>query len=57
MGVDKVLIFDPAREMEAFEQATKDALASNDLTVIIARRPCILAIVRDAKIGRGEKVR
>ena len=57
MGVDKVVIVDPQREMDEFEQAMKDAMASNDLTVIIARRPCILAIVRDAKFERGEKVR
>ncbi|QBG47055.1 thiamine pyrophosphate-binding protein [Verrucomicrobia bacterium S94] len=57
MGVDKVVVLDPSREMEAFEQAVRDALASNDLTVIIARRPCILAVARDAKMARGEKVR
>ena len=57
MGVDKVVILDPSREMEKFEQTMREALASNDLTVVIARRPCILAVVRDAKIERGEKVR
>ena len=57
MGVDKVVIADPQRETERFEQAVSDALASNDLTVVIARRPCILALTRDAKLERGEKVR
>ncbi len=57
MGVDNVVIVDPSREIEAFEKAVVDALASNDLTVVIARRPCILAIARDAKFERGEKVR
>jgi indolepyruvate ferredoxin oxidoreductase alpha subunit len=57
MGVDKVVIVDPTRETEALEKAVTDALASNDLTVIIARRPCVLAITRDAKLERGEKVR
>ena len=57
MGVDKVVIVDPQREMDEFERAMKEAMASNDLTVVIARRPCILAIVRDAKFERGEKVR
>jgi indolepyruvate ferredoxin oxidoreductase alpha subunit len=57
MGVDNVVVLDPSREMDRFEQVMKDALASNDLTVVIARRPCILAIVRDAKFERGEKVR
>lgn len=57
MGVDHVVIVDPSREIEVFEKAVVDALASNELTVIIARRPCILAITRDAKFERGEKVR
>ena len=57
MGIDRVVIVDPAREKEAFEDALVTALASNDLTVIIARRPCILAVVRDSKLKRGETVR
>ena len=57
MGVDRVVIVDPQREIEAFEKAVVDALASNDLTIVIARRPCILAISRDAKFERGETVR
>ena len=57
MGVDHVVIVDPSREVDKFEQTMKDAMASNDLTIVIARRPCILAIVRDAKFERGEKVR
>jgi indolepyruvate ferredoxin oxidoreductase alpha subunit len=57
MGVDRIVIVDPSREMEQFEKAMKEALASNELTVVIARRPCILAVVRDAKFERGEKVR
>ena len=57
MGVDKVVVVDPQRERDQFEQAIIEALASNDLTVVIARRPCILALTRDAKFERGEKVR
>ncbi|NLX25207.1 MAG: thiamine pyrophosphate-binding protein [Lentisphaerae bacterium] len=57
LGVDRVVVLDPSREMEAFERAVRDALESNELTVIIARRPCILAVVRDAKLERGDKVR
>ena len=57
MGVDNVVIVDPSREMEKFEQTMTEAMDSNDLTVVIARRPCILAVVRDAKFERGEKVR
>jgi indolepyruvate ferredoxin oxidoreductase alpha subunit len=57
MGVDHVIIVDPQREKEVFEKVVSDALVSNDLTVVIARRPCILALTRDAKLERGEKVR
>jgi indolepyruvate ferredoxin oxidoreductase alpha subunit len=57
MGVDRVEVLDPSREMERFEQVMREAMASNDLTVVIARKPCILAIVRDAKFERGEQVR
>jgi indolepyruvate ferredoxin oxidoreductase alpha subunit len=57
MGIEHIVILDPSKEPEAFEKAVADALASNDLNVIIARRPCILALARDAKFARGEKVR
>ena len=57
MGVDNVIVIDPVRAADEFEQAIRDALASNDVTVVIARRPCILAVARDAKLKRGEKVR
>ncbi len=57
MGIENIVIVDPSKEPEVFEKAVADALASNDLNVIIARRPCILALARDAKFARGEKVR
>jgi len=57
MGIENIVILDPFKEPEAFEKAISDALASNQLSVIIARRPCILARVRDTKLERGETVR
>jgi len=57
IGVENVVILDPAKEPEAFEKAVADAMASNDLNVIITRRPCVLALARDSKLARGEKVR
>ena len=57
MGIENIVILDPSKESEAFEKAVIDALASNELNVIIARRPCILARVRDTKLARGETVR
>jgi indolepyruvate ferredoxin oxidoreductase alpha subunit len=57
MGIENITILDPSKEPEAFEKAVRDALASNELSVVIARRPCILALARDAKLKRGETVR
>ncbi|HKL22920.1 MAG TPA: thiamine pyrophosphate-dependent enzyme, partial [Tichowtungia sp.] len=57
MGVENIVIVDPSKEAETYEKAVDEALASDKLSVIIARRPCILALARDAKFARGEKVR
>jgi indolepyruvate ferredoxin oxidoreductase alpha subunit len=44
IGIDKVHVIDPGREAEKLEQILRDALASNDLTLVIARRPCLLTM-------------
>lgn len=46
MGVDHVDIIDPTADPEGFTALVKERLASNDISVIIARRPCILAQVK-----------
>ncbi|MBN2526072.1 MAG: thiamine pyrophosphate-binding protein [Deltaproteobacteria bacterium] len=46
MNIPNVFVFDVVKEKDAFEQALKNALAKNELTVIIARRPCVLAAAR-----------
>ena len=46
MNIPNVMTFDVVKEKDVFEQALKDALAKDELTVIIARRPCILAAAR-----------
>ena len=46
MGVDNVDVIDTTLENEKFRELLKKRLASNDLTVIIARRPCVLAMVK-----------
>lgn len=43
MGVDNVHVVDAGKEDDGFEQLLTDSLASSDITVIIAKRPCILA--------------
>lgn len=47
MNIPNVLTFDPLKQSEELEEAILAALNKNELTVIIVRRPCILAAVRD----------
>jgi indolepyruvate ferredoxin oxidoreductase alpha subunit len=42
-GVKNVDVIDPVRDPAGFEKLLGARLASNDITVIVARRPCILA--------------
>jgi len=43
MGIRNVHVLDPARDAEGFEKLLAQYLASNELAVLIARRPCLLA--------------
>jgi len=52
LGVPNVFVVDPTKEAEQFEQNLRDALAGNELSVFIVRRPCILAA---GKIKQREK--
>jgi len=52
LGVKDVHVIDPTPDPDAFEKLMKERLASNDLTVLIARRPCLLAA---GKIKEYEK--
>jgi Pyruvate/2-oxoacid:ferredoxin oxidoreductase gamma subunit/pyruvate/2-oxoacid:ferredoxin oxidoreductase beta subunit len=55
IGVDSVLVIDPVKEPERLERALIDALGGNGLTVMIVRRPCLLAAAREVKKGREER--
>ncbi|MBQ4107606.1 MAG: thiamine pyrophosphate-binding protein [Lentisphaeria bacterium] len=46
IGVDHVDICDPTLDREGFETILKQRLASNDLSVIIARRCCLIAAAK-----------
>ncbi len=46
MGVDNVDIIDSTAEYDAYCELLKKRLASNDLSVIIVCRPCILGMVK-----------
>ncbi|MFW6154713.1 MAG: thiamine pyrophosphate-dependent enzyme [Planctomycetota bacterium] len=43
IGIDNVVIFDPVKQREAFVRQLTDSLASDQLSVFILRRPCLLA--------------
>jgi len=42
IGVKRVFVIEPRFGSNHFEQVLDECLASNELSVIIARRPCIL---------------
>jgi indolepyruvate ferredoxin oxidoreductase alpha subunit len=43
IGIDSVTVIDPYADPEGFESLLRERLAAPDLSVIVARRPCILA--------------
>jgi indolepyruvate ferredoxin oxidoreductase alpha subunit len=52
IGIGSVTVIDPYADPEGFERLLLERLAASDLSVIVARRPCILAA---ADIRRWEK--
>ncbi len=52
LGIHNVFVVDPTKEAEQFEQNLRDALAGDELSVFVVRRPCILAA---GKIKQREK--
>ena len=46
MNIPNVGTFDPVRQRKEFEIALDEALEKDELTVLIVRRPCILAVAR-----------
>ncbi len=52
LGVPNVVVIDPVAQRERFEQVLRDALGRDELSVIVARRPCLLAA---GKIRQREK--
>jgi indolepyruvate ferredoxin oxidoreductase alpha subunit len=48
LGMERVHTIDPSEDPEAFERLIKDCLASGELELIIARKPCKLAEKRIA---------
>ena len=53
IGVKNVDVVDTTLETEKFASLLKQRLSENECSVIIARRPCILAQARDAKARKA----
>ena len=51
-GTDHVDVLDTTLEPERFKNLVRERLNSNDLSVIIARRPCILQMKKMAKFAK-----
>ena len=51
-GVDHVDALDSTLETERFKKLVQERLKSNDVSVIIARRPCILQMKKMAKFAK-----
>ncbi|HPD29241.1 MAG TPA: thiamine pyrophosphate-dependent enzyme [Phycisphaerae bacterium] len=46
LGIRNVHVVDATKDESAFEKLVSDSLAADELTLIIARRPCLLATAR-----------
>lgn len=49
IGVQNVVVFKPVTEGEIFQKYLEEKLATNELTLIILRQPCLLAAAEIAK--------
>ena len=55
VGVTNVDVIDPGETEGALEKLLRERLASDDLSVIIVRRPCILAMKKIREYERARK--
>jgi indolepyruvate ferredoxin oxidoreductase alpha subunit len=59
VGVDSVTVIDPSANRAGFERVLRERLEANALSVIIARRPCLLVAGRtreyERRAGEGEQ--
>ncbi|NLE38544.1 MAG: thiamine pyrophosphate-binding protein [Pirellulaceae bacterium] len=54
VGIENVHVIDPVKESERFENTLRECLDRSELSLIVARRPCILSV---AKHGKREQAR
>ena len=53
LGIPNVHVVDPVSDVAGFERLLKDCLASGALTVIVARRTCLLAAGKIRQYNRS----
>ncbi|HSQ41551.1 MAG TPA: thiamine pyrophosphate-dependent enzyme [Fibrobacteraceae bacterium] len=56
VGIPNVMTINPVKEKERFKQAVADALAKDELTLIVAQSPCVLAVSRITAAEKERKV-
>ena len=57
LGVDHVDIVDPVGDQDGYKALLQERLASNDATVIIVRRPCLMQMKKMAKMANSTEVK
>ncbi len=57
LGVDNVDIVDPVGDTDGYANILKERLASNDISIIIVRRPCLMQMKKLAKKARSTEVK
>ena len=59
LGIKNVHVVDPVEERDAFERLLRGSLSGDELTVIVVRRPCLLAAKktnqRESRGSEGQK--
>jgi indolepyruvate ferredoxin oxidoreductase, alpha subunit len=55
VGIRRVTVIDPVADSAGFERLLLDSLVSNELAVIIARRPCLLAAGKIKEYERAQE--
>ena len=57
LGVDHVDVVDPVGDNDGYRALLQERLASNDATVIIVRRPCLMQMKKMAKMANSTEVK
>ncbi len=57
LGVDHVDVVDPVGDQDGYKALLQERLASNDATVIIVRRPCLMQMKKMAKMANSTEVK